>query len=936
MKTTHIALILLFAINFGVYSQTNNRIPIDPNVRYGKLKNGLTYYIRHNEKPKERADFYIAQNVGAILEEDAQNGLAHFLEHMCFNGTKNFPDKSLLNYFQQIGVKFGQNINAYTSVDETVYNLSDIPTKTREGIIDTALLVLHDWSCAVSLENEEIDKERGVIREEWRTGQTAERRVMQARNEVMMAGSKYAKRTVIGDTSVINNFKYSDLKAYYKKWYRPDLQAILVVGDVDVDQIEKKIIALFSDIPLSENRAERIWFEVPDNKKPIVGVFTDPEMPSYQMLAFWKRSVIPDSIKLSTKGYILSLINRLITNMSMERFSDITQETNTPFISAASAVTGLARTADAYMFQCAPVQGKEDEARIRMLKEIETIRRYGFTESELQRAKTNFLSQMDKTFKEKNQQQNSSLINEYIRHFTEAEPIPGIAWEYDLTRAILPTIQLSSVNSLVSTYLPDENMVFTIAGPRAHSLTYPSNEDLLKEIEAIKTAEIKPYKDSEQNKPLIDSLPQSGQIKKKKFNKTFGTQEWMLSNGIKIVIKPTKFKDDEIRMAAWSEGGTSLYPTNEQMSASIATDLISYSGLGAFKATELQKLLTGKLVSVSLGIGTYDEKINGTSAVKDIETMLQLTHLYFTNIRKDENAYQLMMDQIWTYLVNTDNNPQKAYSDSVSLITYGYHPNVLVLNKESIRKIDMEMAYRIYKERFQNPADFTFVFVGNMDVNTFAPLIEKYLGSLKTNKTKEKWMDQDIRIQPGFIKKDIVKELQVKKTTNNIRYSMILPYNMKSIVQLNTLSEILKLRYTETLREKEGATYGVSVSASLTKRPIEQGSISIRFDTDPELSAKTLKMIGDEIDSIAKSGPTLTDLSKVKLNTIKQLKENEAENGWWLSIITHFQRDQINYLKDYQKEVEQLDVQSIQNLAKELIKQGNCIQILLQPGEKNN
>lgn len=933
MKTTHIALFLLFAINFGIFSQTNDKIPIDPNVRYGKLKNGLTYYIRHNERPKERADFYIAQNVGAILEEDAQNGLAHFLEHMCFNGTKHFPGKSLLNYFQQIGVKFGQNINAYTSVDETVYNLSDIPTKTREGIIDTALLVLHDWSCAVSLEDEEIDKERGVIREEWRTGQTANRRVMQARNEVMMAGSKYAKRTVIGDTSVINNFKYSDLKSYYKKWYRPDLQAILVVGDIDVDQIEKKIIALFSEIPLSDQRAERVWFEVPDNKKPIVGVFTDPEMTSYQMLAFWKRSIVPDSIKLSTRGYILSLINGLISYMSAERFSDMTQETNTPFISANAAVTGLVRTADAYMFQCAPVQGKESEARMRMLKEIETIRRYGFTESELQRAKTNILSQMDKAFNERDQQQNGSLIDEYIRHFTEAEPIPGITWEYELTRSILPNIQLSSVNSLVSTYLPDENMVFTITGPKAHSITYPTNEDLLKEIEAIKTADIKPYKDSEQNKPLIETLPKTGKIIKKKFNKTFGTHEWRLSNGIKIVIKPTKFKDDEIRMAAWSEGGASLYPTSEQMSASIATDLVAYSGLGAFKATEIQKILTGKLVSVNLGIGTYDEKINGTSAVKDLETMLQLTHLYFTNIRKDENAYQLMMEQIRTYLNNTENNPQKAYADSVSLITYNYHPNVVVLNQESIRKMNMNAAYRIFEERFQNPADFTFVFVGNLEVNTFAPLIEKYLGSLKTNKKKEKWKDQDIRIQSGLIKKNIVKNLQVKKTTNNIRYSMILPYNMKSIVQLNTLSEILKLRYTETLREKEGATYGVSVSASLTKRPIEQGSIIIRFDTDPELSDKTLNMIGEGIDSIAKCGPSQIDLNKVKSNAIKQLKEDEAENGWWLSIITHHQRDQINYIKDYQKEVELLDIQSIQNLAKELIKQNNCIQILLQPSE---
>jgi zinc protease len=931
MKPIKILALLLLASSFSVMAQGLQPTPMDSSIRYGKLGNGLTYYIMHNEQPKERAEFFIAQNVGAILEEDSQNGLAHFLEHMCFNGTKNFPGKNLLNYFENIGVKFGQNINAYTSVDETVYNLSEVPTKTREGIIDSALLVLHDWSNFVSLEGPEIDQERGVIREEWRQRRTAARRLMEARNKVMLAGSKYAIRDVIGDTAVINNFTYEDLRSYYKKWYRPDLQAILIVGDIDVDQIEAKIKAIFSDIPAPVNPAERTWFKVPDNDTPIVGVFTDPEMTSTQTLLFWKRAVLPDGVRKSVQGYAVSRVNNLISEMTNQRLSDICQEPESPFGGAGAASTDLVRTCDAYLFQCSPVTGKEKAARERLLKEAEVIRRYGFTETELERAKTNMLSNYEKSYKERNQQKNNQLVSEYVRNFTEAEPCTGISWEYDFVKSQIPSIPLQLVNQIAQSYLTEKNMVLTVLGPEKEGLVYPTNEELLQEITAARSAKVEAYKDSVSNDPLISKMPTKGKVKKVTANIDLGTTEWILSNGIKVILKPTKFKDDEIRMSAWSDGGLSLIPVEDLPSATLAADVVNQCGIGTFNLTDLTKKLTGKIVSVNPDISNYDESMNGSSSVKDQETMLQLTYLYFTGQRKDDNAFQLFMKQVNTYLENASQNPQKAYSDSISMITYGYNPRTVLLNTETMKKVDYPAIQRIYNERFANPADFTFAFVGNIDLVTFKPLVELYLGGLNTLKGRENWKDNGIRIQKGLIRKDIVKTLKVSKTTNTIRYSADIPFNMTNLVLMDAIGEVLDLRYTATLREKEGATYGVGIRGSVQRIPICQASLNIRFDTDPKLEERMLGIIHGELDSLSLNGPKPEDLNKVKLNMLKQYKEDTEDNSWWMGTVNRFYKDKLNYPMDYVKAVEALSIESIRQMTKDLLKQNNRMEILLQP-----
>lgn len=933
MKKTRLLLLIAAVISISVSAESLQPMPLDSTIRYGKLSNGMTYYIRHNEQPKERAEFFIAQNVGAILEEDSQNGLAHFLEHMAFNGTKNYPGKNLINYFETIGVKFGQNINAYTSLDETVYNLSEVPTN-RETIIDSAMLVLHDWSSFISLEDKEIDKERGVIREEWRQGQSAFRRLWTASNKVSMAGSQYAKRDVIGDTAVINNFTYETLKNYYKKWYRPDLQAILIVGDIDVDQIEAKIKKMFSDIPTPVNPAERIFYQVPDNDEPIVGVFTDPEMEVTQVSLYFKVYSIPDEVRLSTSGYNISIIKNLINNMINNRLSEIKQEPESPFTNIGSTITDLVRTKDVFAFYSNPAAGKEKAARERMLKEAESIRRFGFTSSELSRAKTDMLSSYEKSYNERNQQKNNRLVREYARHFLSSEPIPGMAWEYKYLNANLPALTIEMVNNLAQKCIGEKNIIYMIQGPEKAGLVYPTNDDLKQELRDVRKSEFKPYQDNVSTEPLISNKLKPGKVKSVKVNETLGSTEWTLSNGIKILFKQTKFKEDEIRMSAWSYGGHSLLTEDDLPSAMYTTYVIGQSGLGKFNLAELNKKMTGKIASVNPYIGGYDEGLNGSSSVKDLETMLQLTHLYFTAPREDENAYQYVMKSLKTEKENEALNPENAYSDSITTLLYAHNPRMVLSNLENLQKVDYASIQRIFKNRFSNPADFTFEFVGNIDEKSFKPMVEKYLGSLKTSKIRESWKDNNIRVQGGTLYKEIEKPLKVSKTSNFVRYTMNLPYNMENHVIMNAIGNILRLRYTATIREEEGGSYGVSSWGSISNKPLEEAGLTIYFDTDPKIYKHMLEIVHAEIKSLADNGPKADDLNKVKLNMMKQYSEDLSENSFWMNSISSYYRDNMNFVTDYKKAVESLDSASISAVSKSLLKQNNVIQILLMPEKK--
>ena len=924
---------ILLALNAG--AQQVQPLPIDPKVRFGKLDNGLTYYIRANKEPKQRADFYIAQNVGAILENDSQNGLAHFLEHMAFNGTKNFPGKGVINYLEKIGVKFGADVNAHTSLDETVYNLSDVPT-VRDGIVDSALLVLHDWSSFISLEDTEIDAERGVIREEWRQGAGADRRMWKESNKLKYPGSQYAIRDVIGDTAIINNFDHATIRDFYKKWYRPDLQAILIVGDVDVDKVEAKIKSLFTDIPKKENEAERIVYPIADNQKPIISVVKDKEARMTRIELEYKHDKLPENIKLSMNGYAFNTINGLISTMIGNRFEEITQQADAPFVGAYANYGELVKSKDAFQLLAIPKEGQELTGLNALLLEAEKIKRFGFTNSELERAKTDFIKTVEKSYNERDNQKNNNLIEEYVRNFLNQESIPGIEWEYQTLQAMLPQLKLEMVNQVAKSYVTDTNMIVSIMAPDKEAVKIPSEDQIRVAIDNSKKAELTAKAEEKSNRPLIDKAPKAGKVAKVSENKSLGTTEWTLSNGVKVVFKPTTFKKDEILLSAFSQGGISKVTNPADLpSAMLAASIVSNNGLGQYNQIELNKILTGKIASVSPQIGAYDEGLNGSSSVKDFETMLQLVYLNFTAPRKDDNAFKAMMNGYRASLANAASDPRKAFSDTVNAMVTNHSPRTVLLGLKTLDLIDQDKALAIYKERFALPADFTFIFTGNVDPanDSIKNAIVTYLGGLKSKKETEKFTDNNIRKPKGKVNNIFEKEMKIKKASNFILYSGSMPYTINNRTAMTAIGSILSIRYLESIREKEGGSYGVGVRGSINNTPIEEATLLMQFDTDPLKQAKLISIIYSEVDEIVAKGPRVDDLQKVKENMLKKYTEDLAENGWWQSAVQRFYQDKLNLVDDYKASVEALTPEVIQSTLKNIVSQGNVLEVVMKPAE---
>ena len=918
----------------GLMAQQPQPLPIDTTVRIGVLDNGLTYYIRYNNQPKERCEFHIAQAVGAILEEDHQNGLAHFLEHMAFNGTKNFPDKLLINYFESVGVGFGSNINAYTSLDETVYRLSNVPT--RPEILDSALLVLHDWSCAIALQEEEIDNERGVIREEWRQGNTAQRRMWREGNKVKYAGSQYAKRDVIGDTAVINNFTYQALRDYYELWYGPDLQCVVVVGDIDVDQMEKKIIDLFSPIPARSNRGERPRYALPENEETIVAIYTDKEAQFTQLAIEYKHPAMPRELRATDQGYLFSTVNALIRQMISYRIEEITMDPNANFIQAMGGYGNQLGETDAFEFIVIPKDGKEKAAMADMFTQVEKIKRYGFTISELERARTEYLSTVERYYNERNTRQSQSYAQEYYRHYLDGEAIPGIEFEYEYAKAILPQLPVDLINQLAQQYITDNNIIISYIGKENSDIvSVPTKEEVLNIYNTVKTSEIEAPVEENFDRPLVENAPQAGTIVKEKFNKKLGTTEWTLSNGIKVVIKPTEFKNDQIIMSMESEGGLSKIAINDLPTASFAASIVEYNGIGEFSVLDLQKVLTGKNVSVSPSINQYGESMSGSSTVKDFETMMQLTYLYFTAPRQDDQAFQTLISMLETQLAARDKNPKTAFSDSISQTTTSHHPRSLIVNLDLIKRVDQLRAIEIYKERFANPADFFVTFIGNINPNdeTTRQIICTWLGGLKTDKSHETYTDNGIRYPKGKVNNYFAKEMETKTASNRIVYSGKMKATLANRLNMGIIGDILGTRYLESIREKEGGSYGVGCAGYVVDDPTEQAILLMQFDTDPEKQQKLMSIIHKEVMEIVENGPRADDLQKAKENRLNTLAEDMEDNGWWGTILDRYYQDGIDYVKDYKKTLEKVNAKSIQKTLKALVKQGNVIEVVMLPAE---
>lgn len=907
----------------------NTPLPTDQKVIIGELENGMRYYIRQNNEPKQRAEFYIVHNVGAMMEDEDQDGLAHFTEHMAFNGTVNFPKKGVLEFLENIGVKFGHNVNAYTAHDETAYNLSNVPL-TREGIIDSALLVLHDWSSYIAFEGEEIDAERGVIHEEWRTRRTADWRLMQKKFKALFHGSKYAERDVIGDIDIIDNFEHSVIRRFYHDWYRPDLQAIIIVGDFDPQMMEAKVKERFSKIPTRENVQPRPSFEVPAHKEPIVDFFTDNELSRTTIEVYYKHPVVPADQK--NLGYYRDLlIHNLYSQMINARFSELTQKENAPFVFAYNYYGDIVRTMAAYALIGIAKENESKTALKGLLEENYRVLQHGFTQTELDRAKAELLRSIENDFKEKDKVKNQNLVREMMSHFTENEPMPGIEFEYMFSQSLVPSITLNDLNAKAKQWITDESMVFFISAPEKDAASLPSKDDVLKVYNEVKNSTLEAYVDNVSTEPLIAEIPAAGKVEKESSNATFETTEWQLSNGVKVIVKPTEFKEDEVMLSAYSPGGYSLVDDKDVPTAQMVSTTAIMSGVSSFSRVDLEKMLAGKIVNVTPYIGENEEGFSGSSSPTDLETMLQLVHLYFTNPRFDETAFNAYISQISALLQNASSNPQMIFRDSVTYIMSDRNYRKRPFNMELIKEINFAGMESIYKERFADASDFTFIILGNVNPEELKPMVETYLGSLPSITRKETWKDNNIRFPEGETKYPFTFNMQVPKSSCFVAYNSKVEYNMENMLYASAIEHVLGLRYTENIREKEGGTYGVSARIGLSKTPENTANVNIFFDTDPDKATHLVGLVHEEFKKIITDGPTEVDLNKAREYFLKTRQERLRENRFWSNAIREYYQNNIDLITGYENKVQKLSTDEVHKAAQKFFTDTNMLEIIMSP-----
>ena len=924
-------LILIQLLAFSAFAQRSTTFPLNEEVKTGKLANGMTYYILHNEEPKDRASFYFVQNVGAILEEDSQNGLAHFLEHMAFNGTEHFEGKGILNFLEKHGVRFGADINAYTAQDQTVYNLSSVPTD-KEGLLDSCLLVLHDWSGYLLLKEDEIDAERGVIKEEWRTRRNSRFRINAQTSKVLFKDSKYAVRDVIGDLEVIKNFEYEALRDYYKKWYRPDLQAVVVVGDVDVDEMEAKIKEKFSTIPLNENLPEREYYSIPDNDELLYCQATDIEARSTAVALLYK-SANPTVRNENT--FRTEIMEKMYQTMIGSRFKEVTQDKNSSSFGLFAGFFSFTRTTKVFYLNASPKEGKGAESFKEMMTEIERVRLYGFTQVELDRTKLQLLSGYENTYQNRDKITNDNWARQLGNHFLEAEPVFTAETEYKLSTKMVNSITLAELNAWCKTVQPENNQVLLVTGPDKEKDILPSEESLVKVLTEVKNTKIEAYVEEADETPLVSAELKGSKVTGKFDVKGIDAKTYILGNGAKVVLMPTEYSKDEIKFQAYSYGGKSLLNADELASAEAATSMASAAGIGEFDVVKLQKKLAGKTVKINPFISNLTEGIRGSSNMKDFETLLQLTYLTFEAPRFDEEIFNITLDHWNTYAQNRAANNAEAFRDSTTMINSNYNSRTVLFNPEMIKGVDYDKVQNVYKSRFHAANDFTFVFVGNLDEKTALPLIEKYIGSIKGNGAVEKFADHNVGPAKGNSKLHFDKKMEIPKATVYANLSGELKYSLLNKLCVKAVEQLLSKRYLATVREEEGGSYGVGVRAVLNRVPKNEFSLFLKFDCDPVKQEKLLEIVWKEIYDLKDGKVVSKDLNEIKQNLIKMRKEDVVQNKFWMeAIVTSLKTDK-EFVNDeeFEKIVNSINEKMIAKVAKKMFKKMNTTEVIMRPAE---
>jgi len=912
------------------------QLPQDPTIRKGKLKNGMTYYIRHNAKEAGLADFYIAQRVGSILEEPRQRGLAHFLEHMAFNGTKNFPGKGkklgIVPWCETIGVKFGANLNAYTSIDQTVYHIGSAPLK-REGIIDSCLLVLHDWSHYLLLEDAEIDKERGVIHEEWRTRRAgmAVQRLMEQAMPKVYKGTKYEDCLPIGSMDIVDNFPYQDLRDYYQKWYRPDLQAIIVVGDIDVDKMEKKIKKIFSPIPMPKNAAERIYYSVDDNDKMIVDIEKDKEQPIVLCHIYQKREATPDSEKNSEKYLRDDYIDGLISTMLNDRLVELRQQPVPPFQSATGRASTffLSRTKDAFSLSISCKQDNILGGIISAVGVAERARQHGFTQSELDRAKKLRLNAAERRQKMQGDYRNSHYVNVCVDNFLEGEPMLSVDFKLENTQKLDREVTLAEVNAAVKELITDKNQVVIMYAPDKDGFEIPSEQQIEQVILATQQQAYAPYQEAQLASSLISELPKTGTIVSEKPYR-HGFTEITLSNGMKVYAKKTDYEADAISLSMQADGGTSLYGDEDIPNFALISSGVTEGGVGQFDAVTLRKMLTGKSVRVSPSVGSRGQSISGSASLKDMETMFQLAYLYFTQPRKDTAAFAGLMNRQYAFLANRNASPKVDYNDSIRAILYGHHPRMEPVVQSTLEKVSYDRILQIYKERFSDAANFKTVIIGNYDEQQLRQMLCQYLATLPATNSHEQTNYNHV---PQIVGGEKVVKFSKPQATPLANVSIYLtadvPFTAQSDLELDFLKRCLSIAYTDSVREEKGGTYGVSVNFELDKDDKPNATMKISYNADPSRYSELNPIVYQQLKNIANNGPAATSMQKVKEYLIKQYAQAAITNDYWSYIIWHELDDDVDFDRDYCRMVNDMTAANVQRMAQQLLAAKRCIEVTM-------
>jgi zinc protease len=897
----------------------------------GKFANDLRYYIRANKKPEKRAELRLVVKAGSILEDDDQQGLAHLVEHMAFNGTKNFPKNKTIEFMESLGMRFGADVNAYTTFDETVYMLT-VPTDKPE-MMDKAMLILEDWAHNLSFDPAEIEKERGVVMEEWRLGQGANMRMLQKIFPVVLKGSRYADRLPIGKPEIIQHGKAERLKQFYTDWYRPDLMAVVAVGDFDKAAMEKMITAHFASIPAATKSRPRAQYEVPDHVETSYAIASDKEASG---TVVEMETLLPSRPQKTLGDYRQQTIDNLFSGMLSARFEEITQQPNAPFLNAGAGRNNFfARSKDAATLIALVKEEGIERGLEALLSEAERVARFGFTATELERQKQNVLRNYEQYALEKENTESGQRAAEYIRNFLDDEPLPSADDEYALQKRFLPGITLDEVNKLAKEWFPDRNRMVIVEAPEKAGVTIPDQTKLAAVIKSAATKELKPYVDSAAGTALLDTVPAGGTITKTVTKDALGITEWELSNGVRVILKPTNFKEDEILFRATSPGGTSLASDSDYITASSATQVVTAGGIGKFNIVDFEKMMSGKIANVTPFINELQEGLNGNSSRKDLETMFQLIYLRFTQPRADANAFNLQTTQLKTLLANQSAVPEFNFSKALMAARYQNHLRRQLASTETIDQGNLDKSMAFYKDRFADASDFTFVFVGSFDLPTIKPLVEKYLGSLPSIRRKETWKDVGVHTPNDVVVKKVEKGVE-PKSISAIVFSGPFEYNQTNRVAIRAMSEILQRRLLETIREELSGTYGINATPSYQRNPNPEYAITISFGSAPDRTEALIKRVFEEIETFKTNGPTEQQLSDEKETLLREFETNSKQNSYLLSQLSvrYEQGDDpagVWMVPDYYKKI---DKAMIQEAAKTYLNTKRYVEVMLFPEKK--